>query len=105
MKRFIVLLLIVMLCAACTSTPTIESHVIEETPPIDLITLEQRWAETWAGGRAPKSDEVKDGRKCWHVKDFDFHGQQTWQAWRCVIVEGPSIGTIQWEWRNPEKRN
>ena len=66
-----------------------------------LIAIEQEWLEDKAG-HAGKADEVGHGRKCWRADSADFHGQQTWQAWRCVVLEGPATGTIQWEWRNPK---
>ena len=67
-------------------------------PQEPLIAIEQSWL---ADGHAGKADEIEHGRKCWRVEPMDFHGQQIWPAWRCVILEGPATGTIQWEWRNP----
>ena len=63
-----------------------------------LIAIEQDWL---VDGHAGRADEVENGRKCWRVEKLDFHGQLTWQTWRCVVLEGKLIGTIQWEWRNP----
>lgn len=85
-------LIVVLLCLLFTfkAIPIVE-------PVETLIGLEQ----SWLAGGTPEADEMENGRKCWRVEQFDFHGQQTWQAWRCTVLEGPLTGTIQWEWRNP----
>lgn len=94
MRQFILIILIIVVTLVITSAP-------KAKPVETLITLEQNWL---ADGHVGKADEMKDGRKCWRVEQFDFHGQQTWQAWRCTVLEGPLMGTIQWEWRNPIRR-
>ena len=94
-KQLIIFIIIVVLCVVF-----VIGHPAKPEEHPTLIAIEHEWTID-TGGHAGKADEMEGGRKCWRVEQFDFHGQETWPAWRCVVLEGPAIGTIQWEWRNP----
>ncbi len=96
MKRRLLLVLTVFLIVAGLIVSAVPDSDKVET----LIAIEQSWLSE-SDDHVGKADELANGRKCWRVEKFDFHGQLMWQAWRCAVLEGPSIGTIQWEWRSP----
>ncbi len=96
LKYFLLVALILALGVAVLIVSAVPDFDKVET----LIAIEQSWLSD-SDNHAGKADELADGRKCWRVEKFDFHGQQIWEAWRCTVLEGPSIGTIQWEWRSP----
>ena len=102
MKQLIIIVLCVALASLWLALASLWSEPAEVVKSQEsLITIEQGWLAN-TDGHAGKADEMENGRKCWRVEPMDFHGQQVWPAWRCTVLEGPAIGTIQWEWRNPE---